>query len=265
MKSIRILVLILFACLVSTSWSQAQAGQKHEFITFDAPNTGTGFDQGTFVEGINQAGIVGWSVDASYASHAFLRTPDGSITTFDVPGAKNTLAFGMNPKGEIVGRYDDMNDVFHGFLRARDGTFTTIDAPGTGTTPGHGTLSGAINPAGEISGGNFDTSDVDHAYLLARDGSFTIVEPPGTGTGPFQGVGVALFYGLNPAGVLTNSYIDANDVNHGFMRARASGRHCRGIDKWLPDRRPALAVSCDGLTEYLLCHYETRFPNVNCG
>jgi hypothetical protein len=64
-----------------------------------------------------------------------LRAPDGTITTFDVPGAgtgqfQGTLPLGINQTGTIEGDYIDSSDVNHGFVRASDGTITTfyIDA-----------------------------------------------------------------------------------------------------------------------------------------
>jgi hypothetical protein len=46
-----------------------------------------------------------------------VRTPDGAITQFDVPGAIWTWPTGINPAGAIVGFYYDVNFVPHGFLR----------------------------------------------------------------------------------------------------------------------------------------------------
>src|SRR4030095_6451551 len=88
--------------------------------------------------------IAGRYVDGSDVFHGFLRTPDGQITTFDVPGAgtgpgQGTRAANINPSEAIAGRYIDASDVSHGFLRAPDGSITTFDAPnaGTGPRPGH--------------------------------------------------------------------------------------------------------------------------------
>ena len=50
-----------------------------------------------------------------------MRTPDGTITTFDAPGAgtglfQGTIPSGINPARAIVGYYLDASYVFHGFL-----------------------------------------------------------------------------------------------------------------------------------------------------
>ena len=66
--------------------------------------------------------------DASgVVDHGFLRAPDGTFTTFDVPGSKivrvlieGTGPTGTNPAGTITGSYQDAKHkrVFHGFLRS---------------------------------------------------------------------------------------------------------------------------------------------------
>jgi hypothetical protein len=46
--------------------------------------------------------------------------------------------------------------------------------------------------------------------VRARDGTFTTFDPPGS-TGTSASV-------INPAGVITGSYSDANGAGHGFLR-----------------------------------------------
>ena len=71
-------------------------------------------------------------------NHGFVRAPDGTITTFDVPGAgtgpgQGTVPETINASGAITGWDIDANDVSHGFLRAPDGTISaTFDVPGYG-------------------------------------------------------------------------------------------------------------------------------------
>jgi len=67
--------------------------------------------------------------------------------------AKQTVASGINPAGDIVGSYLDGVGKQHGFLLS-DGQFTTIDVPGelagaAGTLP---TSANGINPGGTIVG-----------------------------------------------------------------------------------------------------------------
>lgn len=50
------------------------------------------------------------------STHGFLLR-DGAYTTIDFPGAGNTVAFGINDAGEIVGGYFNPDGHDHGFLR----------------------------------------------------------------------------------------------------------------------------------------------------
>lgn len=194
------------------------------FTTFDVPGAGgagTGPYPGTAASFVDPAGaIAGFYTDANYAGHGFVRAPDGTITTFDAPGAgtgTNQGTFvvtpdgGINPAGEITGDSCDAITC-HGFVRAPDGTITTFDAPGSAFTNGN-----SINPAGAITGNDGDASGVFHGYLRSPDGSFTIFDAPGAGTGLNQGTGG---FGINPSGAITGFFIDANNAMHGFVRAK---------------------------------------------
>jgi len=92
--------------------------------------------------GINPAGVIaGEYADASFVFHGFVRAANGTITTFDAPGAgtgpgQSTEAFGINYAGTIEGVFADSSNVFHGFVRAANGVITTFDPPGAGTGPG---------------------------------------------------------------------------------------------------------------------------------
>jgi hypothetical protein len=39
-----------------------------------------------------------------------------TFTAIDVPGARSTAAFGINPAGQIVGSYLDSSSTGHGFV-----------------------------------------------------------------------------------------------------------------------------------------------------
>ena len=158
-----------------------------------------------------------------------------TITTFDAPGAgtatnQGTFANGMNVTGAIVGFIRDPNNARHGFVRAPDGTFTIFDDPNAGTCVascgaignGQGTRAYAINPAGEIVGFFTDNTAHCHGYARAPDGTFTEIDAPDAGTGPFpQGTFPSEFtpMGLNSGGAITGFYVDANNAQHGFVRA----------------------------------------------
>ena len=97
------------------------------FTSFDAPSASTaaGSFSGTYPVSINDFGeITGDYLDANDVYHGFVRTPHGTITSFDVPGANTTPgAYGgtfpssNNTAGVITGYYQDANYVYHGFIR----------------------------------------------------------------------------------------------------------------------------------------------------
>jgi len=169
---------------------------------------------------INPAGtIAGYYADASGAFHGFLRARDGTITTFDAPGAIDTFSYSINPAEAIAGTYDDANGVNHGFLRAPDVAITTFDVPGAGTGSGQGTIAASTNPTGAIAGWYIDASNVNHGFLRAPDGAITNFDAPGAGTGSGQGTFVFTVDLLNPAGAIAGVSLDACNVYHGFLRA----------------------------------------------
>lgn len=109
-------------------------GLNHGFIrardgtitTFDVPAAGTLAGQGTIITTatINGEGVVtGNYLDANNVSHGFVRNEDGSISTFDAPGAAMVAGIGgttpisNNAADWITGYYFDANGVGHGFLR----------------------------------------------------------------------------------------------------------------------------------------------------
>jgi hypothetical protein len=48
----------------------------------------------------------------------------------------------------------------------------------------------------------------------------TTLTSPGAGTGAFQGTLPSGFAAINPKGTIAGAYVDANNGNHGFVRAR---------------------------------------------
>jgi uncharacterized membrane protein len=62
--------------------------------------------------------IVGTYADAASVSHGFV-LENGRYTTLDVPGAKNTVAFGINARGEVVGGFEAADGQRRGFIARR--------------------------------------------------------------------------------------------------------------------------------------------------
>jgi hypothetical protein len=102
------------------------------FTPIDVPGAGTEVAQGTGCSSdcpvtINDLGfIAGTYIDANYAFHALLRSPEGALTLIDVPGAGTGAGLGttcqyvcglsLNQAGALAGSYTDANNTYHGFL-----------------------------------------------------------------------------------------------------------------------------------------------------
>lgn len=188
----------------------------------DAPtSTGCYANEAT---NINLSGtIAGNFMDANFVAHGLVRSPDGTLTTYDVPGGGTGqyqgtgcpgCASGLNQWGAIAATWRDANYVSHGFLRSPDGTITPFDAPGAGTGSYEGTgcfsdCPVSLNDWGALTGIYIDANDVYHGYLRGIGGRIVTVDPTGS-TGTFP-------YGINDLGEITGYYIDANNVWHGFL------------------------------------------------
>jgi hypothetical protein len=197
----RVVGVIVLVCGLQLYGQRTASGGEAEakaatITSFDPPGTA-----------INPAGtITGNYGDANGTIHGFLRAPDGTFTTLDLPGTTYTLPQAINPAGTITGFY--LGGYAHGFLRAPGGSLTTFDPPGSTNTQPQ-----AINPAGTIMGFYFLSHRTNHGFLRGPSGSFTSFDPPGsTDTQPLA---------INPAGMITGNYTDASGNLHGFLRIPA--------------------------------------------
>jgi hypothetical protein len=142
--------------------------------SFDAPGAdmtpGTG--NGTFGVGLTPNGeIEGIFVDAQGVLHGFVRSSQGTFSTFDVPSAgtgpgQGTLPESNNTQGAIAGNYIDGSNVNHGFVLDPQGSFSVLDVPGTGTGAGQGTIPLGNNNPGAITGEYIDGGNVIHGFLV---------------------------------------------------------------------------------------------------
>jgi hypothetical protein len=103
--------------------------------------------------------------------HGFVRSAQGTISTYDTPGAgtgagQGTLPESNNTPGAITGQYIDGTFVNHGFLRNQQGSFSVFDVPGAGTGAGQGTIPLDNNDAGAITGEDIDAGNVIHGFLV---------------------------------------------------------------------------------------------------
>lgn len=209
---------------VITGFYTDSSGVNHGYVrapqgkitNFDAPHAGTAAGQGTFPWGdgmINPSGVITeWYADSNNAAHGFVRTPDGLITEFDVPGdSGGTVPYGgINAAGTTTGYYCGSNNCY-GFLRSHHGAFTTFSVPGAVNTAAE-----SINAAGAVAGWWQDANSAYHGFVRAPRGKITRFDPSGAGKGSLQGTTP---WAVNDAGVISGQYQDSSGVYHGFVRA----------------------------------------------
>jgi len=200
-------VLLAVFALTQNLRVKASDDEHATFTTIDPP--GAIYAEATYMSPSGE--IVGRYYDGSVCTlpcvaddghnHGFLLS-GGEFTTIDFPGAVFTGAVGINPQGDIVGRYDAAGGRQHGYLLS-GGEFTAIDFPGATLTTAFG-----INPRGDIVG-QYRSADAKlHGYLLSG-GEFTTIDFPGaTGTAAWK---------INPAGDIAGRYTSTDGKSHVFL------------------------------------------------
>jgi probable HAF family extracellular repeat protein len=124
---------------------------------------------------------------------------NGVSTPIAVPGARDTYAYGINNRGDVVGA-SDIPGKSSGFL-LRDGVLTSFRAPGASFTEAHG-----INNAGTIAG--FSSDGNQSSGFVLNGGVFTTIRVPGALD--------TFVYGINDAGTLVGFYDTADGGLHAF-------------------------------------------------
>ena len=119
------------------------------------------------------------------------------------PGVTQTLGYGINNLGVVVGNYNDAAGD-HGFILER-GAYTSIDVslPGAQNTVAFG-----VNNRRHIVG-SYTAGGVGHGFLL-KDGVFTTLDFPAPGVTQTQA------RGIDDPGRIVGVYYDA-DGSHGFL------------------------------------------------
>jgi hypothetical protein len=189
---------LVVSAAVCVLLSGASVGAKATFVTFG----------GAGARSINATDTV---TGYYCCGNSFVRTPDGTITQFAVPGAQFTEAVSINDENAIAGYYCDTSGcdgqgTIHGFARANDGTFTTFDVSGASET-----FPSGINNKSEIAGYYEDSTNHPHGFARTAGGKIKTFDP--------QGAILTVSYGINDKGVIVGTYGDANGIAHGFMRA----------------------------------------------
>lgn len=275
--------LAILLCLTQTGPSQTTRARNYNFSKMDVPGaiethvsgindkghivgqyetnklTWVGFllSEGTFytlmagtaetgVNGINRLGdIVGYYRDsATGPTHGFLRNAT-STQPIMPPGGSESLAFGINDKGSIVGESNagdytafclsggsytqilysgatgmsamGINNRGHivgsagssGYVLA-GGAYTLFDYPGAASTAAIG-----INDGGDIVGVYLTSLSSESQGFLRSDGTFWPIEFPGAvSTIPTD---------INRSGQIVGRYKDSGGVVHGFLAEPQKG------------------------------------------
>jgi len=163
-----------------------------------------------WVHGLNNAGYVaGWGTGGV----GFIRDPQGKITTFRCSDNSSVSVSGINNVGVVTG-WCEGNNTSGGFVRSVQGAITTFEPPGAVRT-----LPWSINDLGAVAGVYYDANNVQHGFVRRPDGSHDIFTLPGV----IQPLGQwwhAVPFDMNLAGEVAGTYIDANQIIHGFLRSR---------------------------------------------
>jgi hypothetical protein len=163
----------------------------------------------------------------NFVDHGLVRSPEGKLTTFEAPGSgtgpyEGTGSPGssvpLNQFGAIAGYYIDASDLVHGYLRSPRGEITTFDVPGTESLGigCYNDCSVGLNDSGAITGYYLDANNVYHGFVRNPKGKVTTFDAPGANTtaGSYSGT---FPVSINDQGAITGYYLDANNVNHGFL------------------------------------------------
>jgi len=198
--------------------------------TFDAPNACLTSRDGTWATGINAGGVVtGYyytSAGQTCLAHGFVRAVDGTITSFDVPNAFQTLALGENDKGEIVGEWFGTACDRCAFVRSPERKITTFNVPGATDT-----FAFAINGKGAVTGyyQDYQYPEVtQHGFIRQRDGQYTTFDAPNVPAG-----GPTYSLAINDNGTVAGTgFVDfQNHYEPAFVRHRNGHMRMIGLPK----------------------------------
>jgi hypothetical protein len=160
----------------------------------------------TYLQSVNDAGdYCGVTI---LPSAAFVNI-GGTTTTFNVPGADGTGAYGINNLDQVVGVYGIGSDTFS-YRRDADGTFEYPFA-----VPGMPTALRGINDRGWMVGSVEESGVITHGVLFSSRGAFVLYDYPGAIW--------TYFTDINNGGFICGTYGDNSGAAHGFIvRATAA-------------------------------------------
>ena len=152
--------------------------------------------------------------------------------TLDYKKTDSTILQGINKSGTIVGNYITAKGVENCFI-VTGSTKTPLSNPAEKST-----VCGGINAAGDIVGFYPSKQALGGKAFLYSNGTFTDIKPPGSSGG-------AIAYGINDAGTIIGTYVDANGAQHGFIE---TGSTYTSFD--VPGETITIGVSINNNGEY---------------
>jgi uncharacterized membrane protein len=157
----------------------------------------------TYANGIDESGtVVGWwdILDADgnlLAEHGF-RWEKGTFSEVSFPGSGDTLVWGNNARGDLVGAWKaGVDQPDHGFVSSKKQSIS-FDVPFPGASD---TVAGGINACAEIVGQYNDVDGFGHGFL-AVGATFTQLDYPGAV--------ITTAWGINSAGQIVGNWYDSN-------------------------------------------------------
>ena len=205
--------------------------------TIDAPDAGTGNQEGTLAMNINASGeIAGLFFATKQVPFGFVRDTAGTLTEFGVDcqgsgitGCYATVPTSIDAAGDVTGTSRSgltANSVSLGFVRTANGTITTFNPTGSvaGSSEFTGTLPFGIDPGGNyITGFYSDSNGEEHGFVRSTsDGTITSFDAPGAATTlTFLAAGTGGF-SVNASGQIAGTYVDSSSVFHGFLLTPAA-------------------------------------------
>ncbi len=160
---------------------------------------------GTDPTSINALGVVAGTTIIGGSDQGFIRTTDGTITTFTITGSTNTVVNAIDSSGNTYGEYRDSSNHLHGFIRDAAGNVTPVDPTGSISTNIF-----AANNHGVLTW-SYDDGFGNKGFIRAADGTITTFQAPASkGTVPMA---------INDSGVVAGNYGFGSNPLHGFIRA----------------------------------------------
>jgi hypothetical protein len=153
------------------------------FTPFDVPGAAQ-----TYPAGVNNSGdIAGTFTDSTGNTHGFIRSANGTFTTFDPCNGVCTGGLGVagiNDLDQVAGAATATpGATITGFVRSQTGTYSAFPTP-----PARLFQVVGFNNAGETIVGTIIDADTPFYYLLTSAGGFTALEASGTPLLSFNGL-----------------------------------------------------------------------------